>query len=141
VTTSNAAPRRHAALKHALLVLAGILALTVVATFVAIVAFVPIWFLVVLIGIRRWLCCSCSPSWRASRTRSGARGGGHEVVQAVARRRADVDRDLGHRPAVLPPLRPVGPGRAGRGARTRATRPARCGRLPAVSLLHRQRPR
>jgi hypothetical protein len=51
VTTSNAAPRRHAALKHAVLVLAGILALTVVATFVAIVAFVPIWFLVVLIGI------------------------------------------------------------------------------------------
>ena len=52
MTTSNAAPRRHAALKHAVLVLAGILALTVVATFVAIVAFVPIWFLVVLIGIK-----------------------------------------------------------------------------------------
>jgi hypothetical protein len=52
VTTSNEPPRRPAALKQALLVIAGILALTVVAAFVAIVAFVPIWFLVVLIGIK-----------------------------------------------------------------------------------------
>ena len=121
MTTSNAAPRRHAALKHAVLVLAGILALTVVATFVAIVAFVPIWFLVVLIGIEEMALLFLLPFRGVRRVHALAlAAAAHEVVQAVTRRRADVDRDLGHRPAVLPPLRPVGPGRAGRGARTRA---------------------
>jgi hypothetical protein len=75
VTTSNAAPRRHAALKHAVLVLAGILALTVVAAFVAIVAFVPIWFLVVLIGIEEMAllfllavgACVAYTLWRSRR--------------------------------------------------------------------------
>ena len=75
MTTSNAAPRRHAALKHALLVLAGILALTGMATFVAIVAFGPIWFLVVLIGINEVallfllavVACVAYTLWRSRR--------------------------------------------------------------------------